>query len=397
MIFMVLESIRQAFFALMANKVRTFLTMLGVLIGVFAVVTMVTIGEGAKAYIHYQVNSMGSRSNSIVITTAMTMGAPPNPKFTYGDIRYIKANVPEITGIVAVNPGTGDLYYAKKRFRAPLIMGTTANYAELTEQKVVAGRFFRDSEVEARSKMAVIGPKIARDIFGDTLPLGEKLKLRGATYIIIGVMESKGMVGPMDMDKRVILPVTVAQNMMGTNKIMRMICYLRSEKDIPQVKDKVNQLLLRKFNKDDFSIQTPEGILSMINNILTALTGIVSGIAAISLIVGGVGIMNIMLVAVNERVREIGIRKAIGAKNRDIFIQFVVEASFISFMGGALGILSAIIVSYLVMWKLNAYSSVPLSAIIMALLVSSVVGLISGVYPAMRAAGLPPVEALRYE
>ena len=178
---------------------------------------------------------------------------------------------------------------------------------------------------------------------------------------------------------------------------MRMLCYLKSEKDIPAVKQKINQLLLRKFSKDDFTIQTPEGILSMINNILTALTGIVSGIAAISLVVGGIGIMNIMLVAVNERVREIGIRKAIGAKNRDIFIQFVVEAAFISFIGGALGILSAIVVSYIVMWKLNAYSPVPMIAIIMALMVSSVVGLVSGVYPAMRAAGLPPVEALRYE
>ncbi|MFH0886717.1 MAG: ABC transporter permease [bacterium] len=391
------EIIKQALAALSANKVRTFLTLLGVLIGVFAVITMVTIGEGAKSYVYYQVSSMGNRANSFAIGPGVSLATIPAPKFTYGDIAYIKANVPEITGIIGLSPNTGDIYYEDKRFRAPLIIGTTANYAELMEHKMIEGTFFKDSDVFGRRKVAVIGPAIVSEIFGQASPIGERFKLRGTIYTIIGVIEQKGSFGPFDLNKRVVIPITTAQNMVGTDKIMRLLCYTHNEKEIKTAVAKTTNVLLRRYDKDDFHVSTQQNTLDIIDNILVVLTGIVSGIAAISLLVGGIGIMNIMLVAVNERIREIGIRKALGATRRDILSQFLIAAALISTIGGATGILTGISIAYLVMWYLNAYTAIPINAIIMALSVSTIVGIFFGVYPAMRASALAPVEALRYE
>jgi len=251
--------------------------------------------------------------------------------------------------------------------------------------------------VDARKKVTVIGPKVAKEFFGEISPLGERIKLRGNNYVVIGVLEARGSIGPMDMDKRILLPITTAQNMMGTNKIMRMNIFPRDVNKIEEVKNKVAEVMERKIGSDDFRFMTQQGMINIVNNILTALTSFVAGIAAISLLVGGIGIMNIMLVAVNERVREIGVRKAIGAKSRDIILQFLVESMLISLIGGLLGIFFGIAGAFLILWYIKGRFVIAVWAVILATTVSAAVGIFFGVYPAVRAAKLDPVIALRYE
>jgi len=397
MIFFFWESLRQAVRALLFNKVRTFLTMLGVIIGIFSVITLVTIGEGAKSYVTDQIKNLGAGYDSFALVAGKDNNSPPNLKFTYADIAFLKSRVPEIREIVAMNVGSGDLYYAKKQIKSPVVIGVTANFLETMGGKLTAGRFFTLAEVEGRKKVAVIGPRIAQEFFGQGSPLGEKIKLKGDQYLIIGVSESRGSIGPMDMDRRIVVPVTTSKNMLGTDKIMRFNIFPREINKMQEVKDKVGEVVKRRIRSDDFRFMTQQGILNIVNNILGALTGFVAGIAAISLVVGGIGIMNIMLVAVNERVREIGVRKAIGAKRRDILLQFLVESMMISLFGGIAGIALGLLGAFLIMWVVKGPLVIAIWAIILATTVSAVVGIFFGVYPAMRAAALDPVEALRYE
>ncbi|MFA5839481.1 MAG: ABC transporter permease [Candidatus Margulisiibacteriota bacterium] len=397
MIFFIFESMKQALRALAANKVRSFLTMLGVIIGIFSVITLVTIGEGAKLFVTDQIQSLGAGYDSFIVTAGKDSSSPPEPKFVYGDISYIKSKVPEVKDVVAFTVGSGDLYYGKKVFKNPVIMGTTANMLQLMGKALQSGRFFSQSEVDSRTKVAVVGPKVAKEFFGEMDPLGERIKLRGSNYLIIGVSAPLGSIGPMDMDKRMVVPVTTAQNMMGTNKIMRFNIFPHDPAKMDEVQEKVRIVLEKRLGDDDFRFMSQKGLLDVVNNILGALTGFVSGIAAISLLVGGIGIMNIMLVAVNERVREIGVRKAIGAKKKDIVLQFLVESMMISLIGGLLGIFFGLLGAFLIMFAIKGTLVIAWWAVILATTVSAVVGIFFGVYPAMRAASLDPVIALRYE
>jgi putative ABC transport system permease protein len=213
--------------------------------------------------------------------------------------------------------------------------------------------------------------------------------------LIIAVSEARGSIGPMDMDRRIVLPVTIVKNMFGNYNIMRFNIFPKDVNKIDEVKEKVRAVTLRRLGNDDFRFMTQQGILNIVNNVLGALTGFVTGIAAISLLVGGIGIMNIMLVAVNERVREIGVRKAIGAKSRDIVLQFLVESMMISLIGGILGIIMGILGAFLIMFFIKGTLVIAWWAVIMATVVSAAVGIFFGVYPAMRAAQLDPIVALR--
>ncbi|MFH1386364.1 MAG: ABC transporter permease [bacterium] len=397
MIFFIWESMKQAVRSLLANKVRSFLTMLGVIIGIFSVITLVTIGEGAKTYVTDQIKNMGAGYDSFVLAAGKDASSPPNPKFTYADIAYFKSRVPEIRDIVALNPGTGDLYYGKKAVKSPVVIGATANFLDLMGGKLTSGRFFTVTEVESRRKVTVIGPKIAQAFFGESNAVGERIKLRGTQYLIIGVTEARGSFGPMDMDKRLLVPVTTSTNMFGNDKILRFNIFPKDIDKIDEVKAKLTTVVARRLGNDDFRTLTQQGILNIVNNILGALTAFVTGIAAISLLVGGIGIMNIMLVAVNERVREIGVRKAIGAKSKDIILQFLVESMMISLIGGFLGIIFGLTGAFLIMFAIKGTLVIAWWAVILAVTVSAVVGIFFGVYPAVRAAKLDPVIALRYE
>jgi len=397
MIYALWEEMKQAWRALLSNKVRSVLTMLGVIIGIFSVITLVTIGEGAKSYVTDQIKNLGAGYDSFVLVAGKDVNAPPNPKFTYADIALMKNRVPEIRDIVALNIGTGDLSYGKKVIKGPVVMGATANILELMGGTLSAGRYFSQAEVESRRKVAVIGPTIAKEFFGESSPLGERIKMSGNQYLIIGVSEARGSIGPMDMDRRIVLPVTIVKNMFGNYNIMRFNIFPKDVNKLDEVKEKVRVVIQRRLGNDDFRFMTQQGILNIVNNILGVLTGFVTGIAAISLLVGGIGIMNIMLVAVNERVREIGVRKAIGAKRRDIVLQFLVESMMISLIGGILGIFFGLLGAFLIMWFIKGTLVIAWWAVILATTVSALVGIFFGVYPAVRAASLDPVIALRYE
>ncbi|MCU0641269.1 MAG: ABC transporter permease [Candidatus Margulisbacteria bacterium] len=396
-LYAVWEEMKQAWRALLSNKVRSTLTMLGVIIGIFSVITLVTIGEGAKTYVTDQIKNMGAGYDSFILVAGKDISSPPNPKFTYADLGHYKSRVPEIRDIVGMNIGTGDLFYGKKVVKGPVVMGITANGLELMGGKMSAGRYFTQAEVEARRKVAVIGPRVAQELFGESSPLGERIKMGGDQYLIIGVTEARGSIGPMDMDRRIVLPVTIVKNMFGNYNIMRFNIFPKDVNKLDEVKEKVREVTLRRLGNDDFRFMTQQGILNIVNNILAALTGFVTGIAAISLLVGGIGIMNIMLVAVNERIREIGVRKAIGAKSRDIVLQFLVESMMISLLGGILGILLGLLGAFLIMFFIKGTLVIAWWAVILATVVSAAVGIFFGVYPAMRAAKLDPVIALRYE
>jgi putative ABC transport system permease protein len=397
MLYAIWEEMKQAWRALLSNKVRSTLTMLGVIIGIFSVITLVTIGEGAKTYVTDQIKNLGAGYDSFILVAGKDMNSPPNPKFTYADIIHFKSQVPEIRDIVALNVGSGDLSYGKKTVKNAAVMGMTANALELMGGKMASGRYFTEVEVESRRKVAVIGPRAATELFGESSPLGERIKMAGNQYLIIGVSEARGSIGPMDMDRRIVLPVTIVKNMFGNYNIMRFNIFPKDVNKLDEVKEKVRVVTLRRLGNDDFRFMTQQGILNIVNNILGALTGFITGIAAISLLVGGIGIMNIMLVAVNERVREIGIRKAIGAKSRDIVLQFLVESMMISLIGGMLGIVMGLLGAFLIMFFIKGTLVIAWWAVILATVVSAVVGIFFGVYPAVRAAKLDPVIALRYE
>jgi len=397
MIFFFWESMKQALRALASNKVRSFLTMLGVIIGIFSVITLVTIGEGAKSYVTDQIKNLGAGYDSFILVAGKDHNSPPNPKFTYADIAFLKSRVPEIRDIASLNPSSGDVYYGKKKLKSPLIFGATANIMEAMGGKIQLGRFFTQADVESRRKVAVIGPSVMRDFFGESNPIGEKIKIKGVNYLVIGVSQARGSIGPVDVDKRIMLPITTVKNMLGNDKIMRFNIFPKDVNKLDEVKEKVRIVVERRIRSDDFSFMTQQGILNIVNNVLGALTGFVSGIAAISLLVGGIGIMNIMMVAVNERVREIGVRKAIGAKNRDIVLQFLAESMLISLFGGILGIIIGLFGAFMIMWFIKGTLVIAWWAVIMATVVSATVGIFFGVYPAMRAAQLDPVIALRYE
>ena len=397
MIFFFWESMKQALRALASNKVRSFLTMLGVIIGIFSVITLVTIGEGAKSYVTDQIKNLGAGYDSFILVAGKDHNSPPNPKFTYADIAFLKSRVPEIRDIASLNPSSGDVYYGKKKLKSPLIFGATANIMEAMGGKIQLGRFFTQADVESRRKVAVIGPSVMRDFFGESNPIGEKIKIKGVNYLVIGVSQARGSIGPVDVDKRIMLPITTVKNMLGNDKIMRFNIFPKDVNKLDEVKEKVRIVVERRIRSDDFSFMTQQGILNIVNNVLGALTGFVSGIAAISLLVGGIRIMNIMMVAVNERVREIGVRKAIGAKNRDIVLQFLAESMLISLFGGILGIIIGLFGAFMIMWFIKGTLVIAWWAVIMATVVSATVGIFFGVYPAMRAAQLDPVIALRYE
>lgn len=397
MIFFIYESAKQAWRGLLSNKVRSLLTMLGVIIGIFSVITLVTIGEGAKRYVTDQIKNIGAGYDSFILVAGKNPSSPPSPKFTYADIAYLKNQVPEIRDIMALNAGSGELNFGNKSVKASMVMGTTANMMELMGGKMERGRFFSQAEVDGRKKVMVIGPEVARRLFGNASAVGERVRLRGDNYLVIGVTEKKGSIGPIDLDRRLIIPITVSRNMMGNDKIMRFNIFPKDVNRQGQVMERVAELMERRIKSDDFRFMTQQGILDIVNNVLITLTGFVTGLAAISLIVGGIGIMNIMLVAVNERVREIGVRKAIGAKRSDIILQFLIEAMLISLVGGLIGIAAGLGGAWLIMFAIKGTLVIAWWAVLLATLVSAVVGIFFGVYPALRAASLDPVIALRYE
>ena len=392
-----IEPFKLALKSLLSNKLRSILTTLGVIIGVAAVITLVSMGEGAKSYILNQIGAWGVGANSLTLHPGEENSHMIELTLTYEDTLALRQKVKNLQYLMPEFVGRGRIIYGKKAYVPGFTLGVSADYPFAYKQKTAEGRFFSAAEELGRKRVVVIGKTVAHNLFGEFSPVGENIKINGVGFTVVGVLEEKGAILTYDMDDMALIPSTLSELVLGANKIWEMFITVNSEKQVDQAIKDVKKILIARHRKEDFHIHTQQGFIDIINNVLNAMTGIVSAIAAISLLVGGIGIMNIMLVAVTERTREIGIRKAIGAKQRDIFMQFVFESILITMSGALIGIAIGTLSAWGIMAYIKLEAVIAWGAAYSACLVAFLVGIFFGVYPAMRAARLDPVEALRYE
>ena len=399
-----IETFRVAFEAIMSNKVRSGLTMLGVIIGVMAVILLVSIGQGAQVYITKELTGMGT--NLLIITPGKTSTRggfhPPSAgtvrKLTYDDSQALKRRAWLLTDAVPLVFGTGKLKY-QNMGRDMMIIGTTPEFQRVRNLFVDTGSYISQGDVDSKSKVIVLGTKVKEELFGAENPLGKVVTLSDARYRVIGVMRKKGTSLGMDIDDIVYIPVTSGQELFDTDSLFEIIASTPRADDVDRAIAQIKDLLIKRHaHKEDFTIQTQGAMLETMNTILGVLTAVLGGIAGISLLVGGIGIMNIMLVSVRERTREIGIRKALGARNRDIMAHFMIEAMTLSGAGGVIGILVGVGLALLIPVFVDVLpTSVSSWSILMAFFFSAAVGIFFGVYPARKAALQDPIQALRYE
>ncbi len=398
------EAVVLAFEMLAANRIRTALTMLGVMIGVAAIILLVSLGQGATAYITRELTGMGT--NILIITPGKTQTSggfhPPLGstvrKLTYDDAIALRRRATLLTDAVPVVLGTGKVRYQGVN-RDTTVIGVTPEFQRVRNLYVEIGQFVGEEDVEGRRRVAVLGRTVKRELFGEENPLGRFVTLADSRYRVIGIMEQKGVSLGYDIDDLVFVPVRSAQDLFDTDRLFEILASVRSPEEIDRAIQQVKDTLIRRHgNREDFTVISQGAMLSAFTSILKILTTALGGIAGVSLVVGGIGIMNIMLVSVRERTREIGIRKAVGARRRDILGQFLLESMVLSTLGGVLGI--ALGVGGATMLSLLfAYlpTRVSLWAVLMAFGFSTAVGIFFGAYPARRAALLDPVQALRYE
>lgn len=401
----VLETVKLATSAIKRNKTRSFLTMLGIIIGVFAVITLVSVGTGLKNYITKQFESIGA--NVLYVMPGrmggdgegVSFGAPPNYsgsklKNSYvDDIKSLGMPIEDAIGYIEI-PGMAKYRNNQTRITVGGASPDITNFVSLT---VKEGRFYTNSEMYASRKVAVIGPEVASKLYGNLEPLDKEIIITDTRFKVIGVLESMGSgIAGGEMDRAVYIPITTAQEIFDIENLQNIMVKFSDKDRADEAKFRVKTMLLKTLKEDDFSVFNQGTLLSTISSILQVLTIALGGIAAISLLVGGIGIMNIMLVSVTERTREIGIRKSVGATNRDILTQFLVESVFLSLVGGAIGVILGIL-GTMGVGKLISANAFSLWSIILAFGVSALVGIVFGVAPAAKASKLDPVEALRYE
>ncbi len=398
------ETFRVAFEAIQSNKVRSGLTMLGVIIGVMAVILLVSIGEGARIYITKELTGLGT--NLLIITPGKTSTSggfhPPSAgtvrKLTYDDALALKRRAWLLSDAVPIVFGTGRVKYLNHA-RDTTIIGTTPEFERVRNLYVDSGSFITEQDVDSKAKVVVLGRTVKDELFGLENPLGKVVMLSDARYRVVGVMRKKGTSLGWDIDDVVFIPTTSGQELFDTDGLFEIIASTPRTEDTERAIAQVKDILIRRHaHKEDFTIVTQGAMLSTMNTILNVLTAVLGGIAGISLLVGGIGIMNIMLVSVRERTREIGIRKALGARNRDIMAQFMIEAITLSGAGGVIGILAGVGLALLIPVFVDVLpTSVSAWSIIMAFSFSAAVGVFFGVYPARKAALQDPIQALRYE
>lgn len=399
------ETIKVALEALRVNKTRSFLTMLGIIIGVTSVILLISIGTGLKTYITEQLEGLGADSLFVMPGEIHFEpgggggGGVPGAgvaasKFTFDHINDLKRGAKTIKSVMAYTENNGTMRYRGKS-HITQVAGVGPDYQEVRDQKVVLGSFFTTSQYNSAKKVAVLGKTVADDLFSQENPIGKKITISDQRYAVLGVLEEKGAFGGLDMDDQVFVPATTAMRQFDMEYIMSLWVQSQSSETISQTKEEIEKILLKTLDDDEFSVLDTKSILGVISSVLGTLTAALSGIAAISLIVGGIGIMNIMLVSVTERTREIGLRKAVGATPQNILIQFLIEAMVLSFLGGLIGILIGVGGSLLI-GRFFTTTVTPWS-VALAFGVSALIGIIFGVAPAAKAAKLNPIDALRYE
>ena len=400
-----LETLRTAFEGLLANKLRTILTMLGVIIGVASVITLLAIGAGVTNNIQSQFSGLGAQ-----LVTVFNNNRIAGARLTQQDVEALSDPL-QAPSIVRVVPGVNgnDTVSAGGNNRPTQVTGATLPFFTLRSIKLSAGELFTSADIEARTRVAVLGGSIAETLFPGGSPLGQTILIGSVPFRVVGVAVKQGGFGPQSGDDTVYVPLTVAAEKLyvrrqgGIKALSAVYVEMAAGADANAVSEQITKVLRKRHNllpgqEDDFRIQNQAQILDTLNTVASTLTAFLGAIGAISLLVGGIGIMNIMLVSVTERTREIGVRKAVGARDGSIRFQFLIEALVVTSLAGVIGILlGAGIAAVVGSVQTTLVPQVQPSSVIVAFAVSMGVGIIFGLYPAWRASQLQPVEALRYE
>jgi len=406
------QSARVAFRALRVNKLRSALTMLGIIIGVGAVIAMVGVGAGAQARVAEQIQSLGS--NLIIVLSGSTsqggirLGQGSQLTISEEDAAAMAREIPAVQASAPSMRGSAQVVYGNLNW-ATGIQGVTPAYSEAREWGIVSGRFITSEDVEGATKVVLLGQTTAQNLFGDSDPLGQIIRIKKVPFTVIGVLDSKGQNSwGQDQDDVALIPLTTAKKkVLGVSQanarsVGAISVKIRAGESLRDAEEQMRGLLrqrhrLQPYQDDDFTIRNLSEILQTQEESSKVMTYLLAAIASVSLLVGGIGIMNIMLVSVTERTREIGLRMAVGARSRDILMQFLVEAVTLSLIGGVIGIGvgvgSSQAISQFAEWR----TQLPVEAIAMAFGFSAAIGIFFGFYPARKAARLDPIEALRYE
>lgn len=388
------QAYKMAIKSIRSNKVRSFLTMLGVIIGVSSVIAAVGFAQGSTKSITNTIESMGTNLIQVNIT-----GRNSNRNVTYNQIKeFSEENSADIAAVAPQSNSTATVKY-KTNNRETTVLGTSPDYKTIKSVDVSFGRFLIQNDLDTMQKVAVIGTAVVNDIFEGGNPLGQKIKINGQMFSVIGVLEEKDGGQDSGADDTVIIPVSVAQRLFSSGTIRNFAIQATSPDTVETAMAKLNEFLTNTYkNSDAFRVFNQAEMLSNLNSMTGTLTAVLAGIAAISLIVGGIGIMNIMLVSVTERTREIGIRKAIGAKKKNILVQFLIEAIIVTGIGGILGVLIGVSI---IRFIIGGFDLVPevysIPWILISFGISLIVGIVFGLFPAYKAASLNPIEALRSE
>ena len=407
---MFFSMLSEAWHAMSANRLRTFLTMLGMVIGVGAVVLMMAIGEGAQQSIKRSIDSMGSNLFVILSGSSSSSGSRSasgsSSSLNMNDATAI-GDLDDINAFAPISVGNAQIIYAGNNSNSAIV-GTTPSYFSIRRWDVESGELFSDSDIRSANRVALVGKTVVENLFGDDIdPIGKTIRIKKSPFTILGVLESKGQsFDGRDQDDTIIVPITTAQRKLFGNQIpgsVRMImAQAKSEKYMGVAEEAISDLVRQRHNirenaESDFSIRNLTAMAKTASDTAKTMSMLLGAIASISLLVGGIGIMNIMLVSVTERTREIGIRMAIGAREKDILLQFLLEACVISIVGCVIGVALGLGGALLVKKMVGAEILISMQSIILAFSVAASVGVFFGYYPASKAAKLHPIEALRYQ
>lgn len=390
----IFQAFKIAYKSILSNKLRSVLTMLGIIIGVSAVIILVSLGKGASQSVAEEVAGLGSTLVSVTISG----NSEDETVVGVEDIMAFK----DLPGVEAVSPilsGAGTIAYGKTGSENVPVIGVTEAYLTVNDASLKAGRFIQGIDNNVRNKVIVLGSNVAEELFGFTDPVGQKVKIDGTSFQVIGVLAEQGDGLRGSPDDQAFIPLTTAERFFGQTYITSFNVKTVSETAADRVAGRIERTLYYKFGEDDskYQVNTPSDVQEALSSVNNTMTLLLAGIAGISLIVGGIGIMNIMLVSVSERMREIGIRKAVGAKKSDILTQFLIEAAFLSGLGGILGVFAGIGGTEILSKLMDLTMAVSWWAAGVSFTISILIGILFGIFPANRAASLKPLDALRYE